>query len=86
MVPLLAALAAAFLLASTGASAGTPALECADGSCFPGGGKEATDCFAEFAGVYPNAPFPYSERRPLIRWSTIASTRGFTARSLANFR
>jgi outer membrane protein assembly factor BamB len=33
-------------------------LPCQDGSCFPGGGKAATDCFAEFEGAHPNSPFP----------------------------
>ena len=56
MAPFLSVLAALFLLAAP-AAATTP-VGCNDGSCFPGGGKEATDCFAELADVHPNAPFP----------------------------
>ncbi len=53
-----ALLATAFLLfAADAASAGAP-LPCSDGSCFPGGGKEKSDCFAEFQGVHLNSPFP----------------------------
>jgi outer membrane protein assembly factor BamB len=48
---------AALLLLALPAAATTP-VGCSDGSCFPGGGKEATDCFAELADVHPNTPFP----------------------------
>jgi polyvinyl alcohol dehydrogenase (cytochrome) len=46
------------LLLALPAAAGAPGSTCDDGSCFPGGGKEQTDCFAELSRVHPNAPFP----------------------------
>ena len=56
MAPFLTFLAALLLLAVP-AAATTP-VGCSDGLCFPGGGKAATDCFAELADVHPNSPFP----------------------------
>ena len=56
MAPFLTVLAAFFLLAVPAAASTLGG--CSDGSCFPGGGKAATDCFAELAHVHPNAPFP----------------------------
>jgi outer membrane protein assembly factor BamB len=55
LAPFLTFLAAFFLLAAP-AAATTP--DCSRGECFPGGGKEATDCFAELVDVHPNLPFP----------------------------
>jgi outer membrane protein assembly factor BamB len=54
LILLLALALVPFAPAHAGAPLPTP---CSDGSCVPGGGKAATDCFAEFEGVYLNAPF-----------------------------
>jgi polyvinyl alcohol dehydrogenase (cytochrome) len=59
---LLAPLAVSAALAGS-AFAGAPS-PCGAGQCFPGGGDPATDCLAELAGVYPNAPFPDPEVVP----------------------
>lgn len=56
MPAILLVLASVLALAQP-AAAGAP-LPCQDGSCVPGGGKAATDCFAEFEGVHLNSPFP----------------------------
>jgi outer membrane protein assembly factor BamB len=49
----------AALLVAGASQAGAPLPPaCSDGSCFPGGGKEATDCFAELEDVHPNTPYP----------------------------
>jgi outer membrane protein assembly factor BamB len=59
----LAPLAVSAALAGS-AFAGAPASPCGAGQCFPGGGDAATDCIAEFEGVYANSPFPDPEVAP----------------------
>jgi polyvinyl alcohol dehydrogenase (cytochrome) len=64
-VPVILVMLASLLAFALPASAGAPLPACADGSCVPGGGKAATDCFAEFAGVHLNAPFsPPGKTKP----------------------
>jgi len=56
-LPAILLVLASVLALAQPAAAGAP-LPCQDGSCVPGGGKAATDCFAEFEGVHLNSPFP----------------------------
>jgi outer membrane protein assembly factor BamB len=58
---LVAPLAVSIALAGSALAGESP---CGGGQCFPGGGDPATDCVAEFEGVYPNSPFPDPEVLP----------------------